>query len=87
MKIDMTFTAEIERESFSSWTCVVWPESVENLGTGKAVKVSASINGHDFQATFLPVGGKHMLPLRAAVLKAIDKQVGDKIEVRVTDRL
>lgn len=83
MKSDMTFQAAITRDKNSNWTCVVWPESVEALGTGKSVKVTAAADGHEFQASFLPIGGMHMLPLRAAVLKAIDKQVGDTVEVQV----
>jgi len=53
MKIDMTFIAKITKDKNSGWTCVEWPESVSALGTGKAVKVTAAIDGHDFQATFL----------------------------------
>ncbi|MEO7911041.1 MAG: DUF1905 domain-containing protein [Roseiflexaceae bacterium] len=83
----MTFTAKITKDKNSGWTCVVWPESVGFFGTGKSVKVTATIDGHDFQATFLPIGGMHMLPLRATVLKAIDKQVGNIVEVRLMDQL
>lgn len=83
MKSNAPFQAEITRDKNSSWTCVIWPKSVSALGTGRSVKVTAVINGHEFQASFLPIGGMHMLPLRAAVLKAIDKQVGDTVEVRI----
>ncbi len=41
----------------------------------------ASIEGYNFQATMLPIGGMHMLPLRAAVLKAIKLDVGDTVTV------
>ena len=30
------------------WTFVSWPESVAFLGTGKATKVMARIEGHEF---------------------------------------
>ncbi|HEY8600011.1 MAG TPA: DUF1905 domain-containing protein [Thermomicrobiales bacterium] len=87
MTIALRFAAEITKDKTSGWTCVEWPESVRALGTGKSVKVAAAIDGHAFQATFLPIGGMHMLPLRAAILKAIKKQVGDTVEVQLTDRL
>jgi hypothetical protein len=87
MTIDRQFSAEIAKDKTSGWKCVEWSESVRVLGTGKSVKVSAAIDGHEFQATFLPTGGRHMLPLRAAILKAITKQVGDTVEVQVKDRL
>lgn len=80
---DMKFTTIITRDKNSNWKCVVWQESVEALGTGKSVKVAASIEEYNFQATFLPVGGMHMLPLRAEVLKAIKRDVGDTITVEI----
>lgn len=86
MEIATSFTAGITRDKISGWTCVAWPESVRVLGTGKPVKVTVAIDGHEFQATFLPVGGMHMLPLRSAILKAIKKQVGDTVEVYLKDR-
>lgn len=87
MTLDMQFTAEITKDKTSGWTCVAWPESVSMLGTGTSVKVTAAIDGHEFQATFLPTGGMHMLPLRAAILKAIKKQLGDPVAVQIKDRL
>lgn len=86
MTIATRFTAQITKEKNSGWTCVVWPESVRVLGTGTPVRVTAAIDGHEFQATFLPIGGMHMLPLRAAILKAIRKQVGDTVEVTLQAR-
>jgi hypothetical protein len=87
MKLDKQFAAEITKDKTSGWTCVEWPESVSVLGTGKSVKVAAAIDGHEFQATFLPIGGMHMLPLRAAILKATKKQVGDMVDVYLKERL
>jgi hypothetical protein len=87
MNLDLHFAAPIAKDTTSGWTCVRWPESVRALGTGKAVKVTAAIDGHEFQATFLPIGGLHMLPLRATLLKTIKKQVGDTVKVHLKDRL
>jgi hypothetical protein len=87
--LNKTFTATIGKDHKNSgWTCVIWPESASFFATRKAVKVTGSIEGHDFQATFLPMGdGTHMLPLKAAIMTAIRKQVGDTVEVHLKERL
>lgn len=87
MGTETSFAARITKDGTSGWTCVEWPDSVRALGTGKSVKVTAAIDGHEFGATFLPIGGRHMLPLRAAVLKALKKGVGDSVEVQIKERL
>jgi len=79
----MRFTSTITRDSNSNWKCVVWNDSVKELNTGKSVKVKAIIDSHEFLATFLPVGGMHMLPLRASVLSSIHKDVGDTVDVDI----
>jgi hypothetical protein len=87
--LNESFTATIKKyEEVGGWTCVVWPESAGFFGTRKPVKVIATIEAHDFQATFLPLGdGTHMLPLKATVMRAIHKQVGDTVEVHLKERL
>lgn len=86
--VKTTFTATIVKDVTSNWTCVIWPESASVFGTRKPVKVAGIIDDHDFQATFLPCGdGSHMLPLRAALRKTINKQLGDTVEVHLTERL
>ncbi|WET78680.1 DUF1905 domain-containing protein [Amycolatopsis sp. QT-25] len=47
------------------------PDSAESFGTGKAVKVSGTVDGHDYEAS--------MLPLR--------KEIGDEVTVRLTKRI
>lgn len=85
--LDKTFTAEITKDKNSNWTCVPWDKSAEFFGTGKPVKVRAAIKGHEFEATFLPTGNKsHMLPIRAAVMKAIDGQLGETVDVHLLAR-
>jgi hypothetical protein len=86
--IDKTFTATIVKDTVTTgWTVVVWPESASVLGTRNTVKVVGTIDGHDFQATFLPFGdGTHMLPLKAALRKTLKKDVGDTVEVHVIGR-
>ena len=66
------------------WTFVSWPESVAFLGTGKATKVMARIEGHEFAVTSLPTGdGTHFLPLNKATMKAIGKAIGEEVAIEV----
>ena len=79
------FKATITKENKEGgWTFVPWPESATYLGTGKATKVMAKIEGHEFAVTSLPTGdGTHFLPLNKAVMRAIGKAVGETITVEV----
>ena len=88
MTLDKTFTATIVKDTVTTgWTVVIWPESVAFLGTRNTVKVAGTIDGHGFQATFMPSGeGTHMLPLKAALRKTLKKDVGDTVEVHLTGR-
>jgi hypothetical protein len=79
------FQATITKENKEGgWTFVTWPESAAYLGTGKATKVMAKIEGHEFAVTSLPTGnGTHFLSLSKAVMKAIGKEVGETVTVEV----
>lgn len=86
-EIDTTFTATIIADSNSGWPCVQMPGSGDYFGTGKAVKVGGTVDGHDYEASMLPVGGGvHMLPLRAPFRKVLKKGIGDEVTVRLTKR-
>ena len=88
MEIDHTFSAPIEKDgSFPTYLTV--PGSPELLGTRRPVKVTGTIDGHDFAATLMPSGaGPHWLPLRAAVCKAIGKEAaGEAVTVHLRERL
>jgi len=87
--LDKTFTATMTKEDKTGgWTYITWLESSAFFGTRKPVKVKGLIDGHEFQATFLPMGdGTHILPIKAALLKTIKKQAGDPVEIVLQERL
>ena len=85
--IDVAFSATVVADSNSGWLCIQMPHSAEFFGTGTSVKVGGTVDGHDYEASMLPVGGgTHMMPLRAAFRKVLQKGLDDEVTVHLTHR-
>lgn len=78
----------IKSPNKGGWTYMVWPNSVQFLGTRARVKVRGTMDGEPFASSFMPMGdGTHKLPVPAKMLQMLGKQVSDQIHVQIVARL
>jgi hypothetical protein len=86
--LDHTFTAVLQGDMGpNKWTCAIMTDSTAILGTGKAVKVVATVDGEPITSSMLPHKGQRMLAIKQSLQDAIGKHAGDTVTVHLSERI
>ncbi len=88
-KLNVVFTAKLQRsQKKGGWTYVIWPRSVKSFGSRDVVKVRGRIDGRAFRSSFMAPGdGRHKLPVKADIQKAIGKKARQTVKVILQERI
>ena len=83
------FDAQLQKgDNPGAWTCVVMDDAAELFGTRGLVKIRGAIDGEPFDGALMAQGdGTHRLPVRAGLRKAIGKEAGDTVHLRIEERI
>ena len=83
------FDAQLYKgENPGAWTCVLMDDVPELFGTRGLVKIRGMIDGERFVGALMAQGdGTHRLPVKATLRKAIGKEAGDTVHVRIDERI
>jgi hypothetical protein len=83
------FDAELQKgDNPGAWTCVVIDDVPELFGTRGLVKIRGVIDSEPFTGALMAQGdGTHRLPVKTALRKAIGKEAGDTVHVRIDERI
>jgi hypothetical protein len=83
------FDARLQKgDNPGAWTCVVMDDVAQLFGTRGLVKIRGAIDGEPFDGALMAQGdGTHRLPVRAGLRRAIGKEAGDTVHVRIDERI
>lgn len=85
MTFETTIGVQVKGET---WSCVEIPGSADFFGTGRTVRVDATVDDVTLENVGAMVTGTggHMVSLSAKVRKQLGKDVGDAVRVTITTR-
>ena len=83
------FDAQLQKgDNPGAWTCVVMDDVAALFGTRGLVKIRGAIDGVAFDGALMAQGdGTHRLPVRAQLRRAIGKEAGASVRVRIDERI